>query len=271
MLTHRNKTEEYAMASTSAQSINQKDDGTSTLATTDQVALLTQKDDLQSELECSEHSPIGLLSEYCQHDHIIRFDLQPLLMSWSGLDIVVSKPEADGTMKKNVSRKDQQPFYISGKKLISATLSDSDHKQIYSLHSKWTSFHTHYYAKDNQDKKVLTLRGEKICRFNLTATFQNTAVGEYGEEKTLHLKTGMCAKISELRDETGRLLALIERPSNAKMFWPNEPFRVSIAPKVDTSMVMAICLGMHTQLLTFKVGTYYLPSSAGAAANAVSS
>ena len=102
MLTHRNKTEEYAMASTSAQSINQKDDGTSTLATTDQVALLTQKDDLQSELECSEHSPIGLLSEYCQHDHIIRFDLQPLLMSWSGLDIVVSKQIGRASCRERV-------------------------------------------------------------------------------------------------------------------------------------------------------------------------
>ncbi|PWN32686.1 uncharacterized protein FA14DRAFT_191767 [Meira miltonrushii] len=272
MLSHRNKTEEYAMTSSSAHSVSKMtlDDGTSTLIANEDVKFPAKNDGLQAELESGHQVPIGLISEYCQHDHVIRFDLQPLLMSWSGLDIVVSKPEPDGSMKKKVSRKDLQPFYIAGKKLISATISDSDHKQIYSLHAKWTSLHTHYYAKDNQGDKVLTLRGEKICRFNLTATFKNAASGR-NEDKTLLLKTGMSTKVSELREDSGRLLALIERPSKAKMCLPNEPFRVSIAPKVDTSLVMAICLGMHTQLLTFKIGTYYAPSSAAAAVSAASS
>lgn len=256
------------MASTSAHSINKFDDGTSTLVANDNVDILAKNDGLHAELEQND-APIGLVPEYCQHDHVIRFDLQPLLMSWSGLDIVVSKPEADGTMKKKVSRKDQQPFYIAGKKLISATISDSDHKQIYSLHAKWASLHTHYYAKNNDGEKVLVLRGEKFCKFNLTATFKNAA-SAHNEDKTLLLKTGMSTKVSELREDSGRLLAIIERPSNAKMCLPNEPFRVSIAPKVDTSMIMAICLGMHTQLLTFKIGTYYVPSSAAAAASAAS-
>lgn len=281
MLSKRNNTNEYAMASTSA-----FDDGTSTLAASERPLntkdgsiftarsevnlpqnsyVLPKNDQLQSELEQSNNSPIGLKPEYCQHDHVIKFDLQPLFMSWSGLDIVVSKPEPDGSMKKKVSRKDLQPFYIEGKKVISATLSDADHKQIYSLHSKWTSIHTHYYAKNNQGEKVLNLRADKIFKFNLTATFNNTASSQ-NEEKVLQLKTGLNTKVSELRDNDGRLLAIVERPNPSKMYKPNEPFRVSIAPKVDTSMVMAICLGMHTQLLTFKVSTYYLPSTAGALA-----
>lgn len=272
MTTRKDEYEEIAMANSSAHSMISQptiDDGTTTIDTSDQAFLLEHNDELQHQLEQRDHPPIGLLSEFCQHDHVIRFDLKPLLASWSGLDIVVSPPEPDGSMKRKVSRKDQQPFYIAGKKLISATLSDSDHKQLYSLHQKWTTFHTHYYAKNLQGEKVIDLRADKLLKFNLTATFKNSV--DDGKERKLELKTGLVNKMSELRDENGRLLATIERPKKSRMIMPNEPFRVNIAPKVDSSLVLAICLGMHTQLLTFKIATYYAPSSAGVLASTASS
>lgn len=272
MLTKRDKiSQDIQFASSSASTLNAsfKDDDASILYSKNQDILL-KKGELSHQLLEDHHSPIGLLSEHCQHEDVLRFDLKPQFWSWSGLDIVITEPEVDGSMKKSTGAKERQPFYISGKKLISATLCDSDHKQLYSMHQKWTSIHTHYYAKNMKGEKVLELRTDKLMRFDLTATFNNTASGT-NEQRKLQFKTGMVQKISELRDEDGKLLATIERPSKAKMCLPNEAYRVTIAPKVDTSMVMAICLGMHAQLLTFKVGTYYAPSTAAVLASSGSS
>lgn len=133
-------------------------------------------------MEDASRGPVGVYPAYCEHKEVVRYDLRPIGMSWSGLDIKVTNAGADRDTK-------EQPFLVRGKKLVTATISAPDGTLLYTLRQKWASFKTHYYAKDAQGNVVLNVRANKALMFNLTATFTNAASG-VNEERQFELKTG---------------------------------------------------------------------------------
>lgn len=212
--------------------------------------------------------PIGLHTAYCHSENTI-LDLKPKALSWSGLDInveVATSPEA-GEKSPLKAEQNGLPFTVRGQNLCSAKIINANGQVLFTLSQKCASLKSTYFVRDANKNIVMHVSASKRLKFDLDISFANHATGT--EQRRLHLMTGAYKTTSYLYEGDG-ILAVIERPKKHTKMWAfNEPFRLTVSANVDTSMVLAIAVCMHAQLICYKAATLNVGALAGTAVTSV--